>query len=88
MEGTYEKSELRYKTIMIPLDHHINNEMQSSLINYFMQNSTMHKIYENEHKSAAFSNLQFPFKCLSIQITVAKAPLSKVGLQTISQASD
>lgn len=87
-DGAFEKNQMRYKTLMVPLDHHINNELLNSLITYFMQNSTMHKIYDNEHKSAAFNKECFPFKCLSMQMTVVKAPLSKVGLQIVDQAHD
>lgn len=48
----------------------------------------MHKIFDNEHKSLAFNKDCFPFKCLSMQMTVVKAPLSKVGLKMVSKETD
>lgn len=84
----FKRNELRYKSCMIPLDSHVNSDCLSSLVAYFLQNSSMHKIYENEHKSLAFSKKCFPFRCLSIQMGVARAPLSKCSLKSLSQAAD
>lgn len=48
----------------------------------------MHKIYENEHKSLAFNKKCFPFKCLSMQMTILKAPLSKCSLSPLNKSTD
>ena len=71
----------RYKALLIPLDCHINNEILSELIQYFLQHSSIQKVYEDEHKSLAFTKRSFPFKCISMQITVTKAPLCKPSLK-------
>jgi len=36
----------RYKALMIPLDRHIDNGILSALLQYFLANSTMAKVYE------------------------------------------
>ena len=70
----------RYKALLIPLDCHTNNEILSELIQYFLQHSTINKVCEDNHKSLAFTKEGFPFKCISMQLTVAKAPLVKPSL--------
>ena len=78
----------RYKALLIPLDSHINNEILSELIQYFLQHSSMHKVYEDKNKSLAFTKGSFPFKCISMQITVTKAPLCKPSLKPPIESSD
>ena len=56
----------RYKTLLIPLDAHISNVSQSLLIQYFLQFSTMYKVYSDEHHSAAVTSECFPFKCIGL----------------------
>ena len=78
----------RYRALMIPFGDHMNSEILSRLIQYFLLHSTLHKVYEDEHKSLAFTKESFPFKCISMQITVTKAPLSKPSLQPLIESMD
>ena len=77
----------RYKALLIPLDSHINNEVLSELIQYFLLHSTIQKVFEDENKSLAFTKPSFPFKCISMQITVTKAPLSKPSLRDVVEST-
>lgn len=74
----------RYKSLMIPLDSHINNGILSDLIQYFLLYSNLNKVYENEHKSLAFTKESFPFKCIGMQIAVTEAPLSSPSLKPMA----
>lgn len=69
---------------MIPLDLHVDNGILSDIIQYFLINSNLNKVYENEHKSLAFNKESFPFKCISMQISVTEAPLNAPSLKPMS----
>lgn len=82
--GQEEPGSGRYKALMIPLDAHINNAILSDLIQYFLLFSTLTKVYENEHKSLAFTKESFPFKCISMQMAVTEAPLRSPSLKPMA----
>jgi hypothetical protein len=70
----------RYKTLLMPLDSHITLLSQSLLIQYFLQFSTMYKVYSDEHSSPAVAKECFPFKCIGMQTMMVKTPLCKPSL--------
>jgi len=58
----------RFKCLQIPLGSHLAKETISSLIQFFLLNSSMATSFssDNEEKLAAFNKVRFPFKCISM----------------------
>ena len=73
----------RYKTLMIPLGNHLDNEIISRIMQFFLTNSTLPKVTEPKN-SAASKQPSFAYKCISMQMGVTKAPLSIPTLKAIS----
>ena len=67
--------------LSIPLGPHINKEVQSTLIQYFLMNSTFEKVYTNQTTSEQINTKCFPFKCIAIQMTVTEAPLQALSIK-------
>lgn len=61
--------------LTIPLGSHINNEVLSSIIQYFLLNSNMQKVFDKEQTKDEILKNSFPYKCVSIQMAVTEAPL-------------
>ena len=79
----------RYKAIVVPLGPHISKETLHQLIEYFLVNSTLQKVYDESsiqasRKSAFFKKECFPFKLISMQMTMASAPFSKPSLNSMN----
>ena len=58
----------RYKTVMIPIGDHISKDALSELVQYFLINSTLKKVYDQEKKlkSNFYKNEGFPYKCIGL----------------------
>jgi hypothetical protein len=61
--------------LTIPLGSHIDNEVLSSIIQYFLLNSNMQKVYTKQETEDMITENSFPYKCVSIQMAVTEAPL-------------
>lgn len=56
------------KSLMIPICDHISNGILLSLVTFFLENSTLMK-FGDDYKNFK----QFPFKCVSLQISAYKS---------------
>lgn len=78
------EKQTRYKTVTIPFNEHLlPGEALNHVVSYFMKHSAMRQTTQDGE--AFKTEKYFPFKCLSMQLTVMQPPFDKPSTNLMGQ---